>query len=64
MTADLIREFQIGYNPNQTALYHFLHAKGFSDADMNRANLIRINESGIHDTFAGRITFPIHDQLR
>ena len=62
MTADLIREFQIGYNPNQTSLYHFLHAKGFSDADMNRANLIRINESGIHDTFAGRITFPIHDQ--
>ena len=62
MTADLIREFQIGYNPNQTSLYHFLHAKGFSDADMNRANLIRINESGIYDTFVGRITFPIHDQ--
>ncbi len=58
----LIQTFQIGYNPTGSALYHFLHAKGYKDSDMNQANLIRINESGTFDTFASRITFPIHDE--
>ena len=59
---DVIRTFEIGYNPEGDALYAFLKAKGYSEKDMVRANVIRITAGGIHDVFAGRIMFPIHDQ--
>ena len=55
------KTFQIGYNPPGDAVYRFLHAKGYSDADLISANIVRNTSSGIHDVFEGRITFPIHD---
>ena len=57
----VIRTFDIGYNPENDALYAFLKAKGCSEKDMVRANVVRVTSSGIHDVFAGRILFPIHD---
>ncbi len=59
---DAVREtFQIGWIPGGDALYAFLHAKGYSDADMVEANVVRTSTSGLHDVFQERITFPIHD---
>ena len=61
ISSDMIARFEIGYNPSNDSLYRFLHAKGYSDSDLNDANVARISETGMHDVFADRITFPIHD---
>ncbi len=58
---EIIAKFEIGYNPGNDSLYRFLHAKGYSDAALNAVNVARMTESGIHDVFSQRITFPIHD---
>ena len=59
---DLIKKFEIGYNPNEDALYHYLKAKKFKDEEMIEANLVRLTSQGIHDVFSSRITIPIHDR--
>ncbi|MFV0479812.1 MAG: DNA primase [Anaerorhabdus sp.] len=62
ITANLIEMFEIGYNESNNRLYQFLKAKGYEDKVMISTNLVRVNESGLYDTFAERITFPIHDE--
>ena len=62
LNEEVRKVFQIGYNPGGDAVYRFLHTKGYSDADLIRANIVRNTMSGIHDVFDSRITFPIHDQ--
>ena len=59
---DLIKKFEIGYNPKEDALYHYLKAKKFKDEEMIEANLVRLTSQGIHDVFTSRITIPIHDR--
>lgn len=54
--------FQIGYNPLGDGLTKFLKAKGYEEKDLVSANVARVNDTGIHDVFFDRITFPIHDQ--
>jgi len=56
------KTFQIGYNPMGSSLSEFLKAKGYEEHDLVSANVSRVNESGIHDVFEDRITFPIHDE--
>lgn len=55
------KTFQIGYNPPGSQLSQFLKAKGYPEKDLVSCNVSRVNESGIHDVFSDRITFPIHD---
>lgn len=59
----IIDEFDIGFNDPSDNLYKFLSAKGYNEADMLETNIIRLSESGIHDVFSNRITFPIHDSI-
>lgn len=59
---ELIKKFEIGYNPSNDALYHYLKAKKFTDEEMIEANLVRLTNQGIHDVFSSRITIPIHDK--
>ena len=59
---ELIKKFEIGYNPSDDALYHYLKAKKFNEEEMINANIVRLTSSGIHDVFATRITIPIHDK--
>ena len=58
-----IEKFEIGWNGPGDELLRFLQAKGYNEQDMVAANVVRLNESGLHDVFASRITFPIHDSL-
>jgi DNA primase len=58
---EIISRFEIGWNPGGDSLYRFLHAKGYSDADLVSANVARLTAGGLHDVFSERITFPIHD---
>ena len=59
---DLIKIFQIGYNPNENAIYNYLKAKKFSDEEMINANIVRLTSLGLYDVFSTRITIPIHDK--
>ena len=59
---DLIKIFQIGYNPNDNAIYNYLKAKKFSDEEMINANIVRLTSQGLFDVFSTRITIPIHDK--
>lgn len=61
LSEEIITRFEIGYNPGADSVTRFLHAKGYADADLVSANVSRITESGLHDVFGNRITFPIHD---
>ncbi len=56
-----IETFCLGYNPKGNALYNFLNKKGYADADMVKANLIRFNGKQMVDVFAERIMIPIMD---
>lgn len=58
-----IEKFEIGWNGPGDELLRFLQAKGYNEQDMVASNVVRLNESGLHDVFSSRITFPIHDSL-
>ena len=59
--AETRKEFQIGYDPDRTSVTKFLRAKGFEEKDLVSSNVSRVNENGLFDVYAERITFPIHD---
>lgn len=61
ITEDMIKRFELGYNPKDDALYRFLHAKKHTDEDVVAAGLVRVTSMGMKDVFAHRIMIPIHD---
>lgn len=61
LTDAIIKTFAIGYNPEEDALYRFLHAKKIPDSDILAAGLARMSSVGMKDVFANRIMIPIHD---
>ncbi len=62
LTAEIIKEFGVGYSPDQQTLLHdFLAKKDFKDEDMLKIGLITRNTQGrIVDKFRDRIIFPIY----
>ena len=63
ITKEIVDMFEIGFNGPNDQLRAFLKAKGHEDAAMLACNLIQLTQSGLHDVFYNRITFPIHDSL-
>ncbi|MBP3398842.1 MAG: DNA primase, partial [Erysipelotrichaceae bacterium] len=63
ITKEVIEKFEIGFNGPNDQLRTFLKAKGHEDSNMLACNLIQLSQSGLHDVFYNRITFPIHDSL-
>lgn len=61
ITDEIIKMFEIGYNPSDDALYRFLHAKKMQDEDIIDAGVVRLTSIGIKDVFSNRIMIPIHD---
>ena len=59
---EIIKAFEIGYNPEDDALYQFLHAKKISDEQILGAGLARMSSYGVKDVFSNRIMIPIHDE--
>lgn len=55
ITLPVIKQFQIGYAPNNTVVRRFLAKKGFSDTEIQNA--------GGPDRFYRRIIFPIRDVM-
>ncbi len=58
---EIIEYFNLGYNPEGNALYKYLSSKGYSDEDIIRSGVARLQSNGIVDVFDDRIMFPIHD---
>lgn len=68
LSNESIKNFRIGLAlPGWRSLYEYLKSKGFLDADIEKAGLIKRIEkaepgkSGFYDRFRGRIMFPITD---
>lgn len=61
--ADTIRNFRIGYAPDErSGLYQYLLKLGFSQNMQAEAGLIIMPESGgVYDRFRGRVMFPIRN---
>lgn len=61
-TAETIRQWQLGYSPNDgKSLYNFLKKRGFSEAELSKAGLITKRRDGWSDMFRGRIMIPLAD---
>lgn len=63
LTEDIIKTFELGYNPQHDTLYKFLHAKKHKDEDIVGAGLARLTTIGMKDVFANRIMIPIHNEF-
>lgn len=65
ITSETIRNFRIGYVPNDwRLLYNYLKAKKYSDGEIEKAGLAKRaeqKEKGLYDRFRGRVMFPIAD---
>lgn len=57
----LRHRFGFGLNPNNDALYKFLHAKKHRDEVLIQSGLCTMSASGMHDIFENRLMIPIHD---
>lgn len=57
----IIKEFQIGYAPNDDALKKAFTQLNFSPIDMARSGLIIEGQNGYYDRFKERIVFPLWD---
>jgi DNA primase len=63
LTEETITSFRIGYAPNEWRVaYDHLHAKGYTDLEIEKAGLIKPTEGkSPYDRFRGRVMFPIFD---
>ncbi len=61
MTDETLREFKIGWAPDEwRTLYDHLLKKGYSEALLKQSSLIQQSAKGnYYDTFRGRVLFPI-----
>lgn len=57
----VIKEFQIGYAPNDDSLKKAFTQLNFSPLDMARSGLVVEGKSGYYDRFKERIVFPLWD---
>jgi DNA primase len=62
LTEKTIRQFRIGYVPDEWSLLYTELKKSFDEKDILESGLVIKNESGrVYDRFRGRIMFPIFD---
>ena len=58
---DLIKMFQLGYNPTNNMLSKFLQAKRIDDQVILNCGLAYLTAYGLSDAYNHRIVIPIHD---
>ena len=60
---EIIRKFQIGYNPQQRdAFTKTALAAQYSLENLQRSGLVAVRENYSYDNYRGRIIFPVHNQ--
>jgi DNA primase len=56
------RSFNVGYAPDEwDGLYKNLKGKGFTDAELNLAGLVRADSQGVIDRYRNRLIWPVKD---
>ena len=58
---EVIKYFQIGYNPEKNVMYQYLKKNGYKEEDMLKTGVCRMLQSGMADVFYDRVLFPIHN---
>ena len=61
LSEEIIKKFEIGYNPHEDSVYQYLHTRSRVDADMVECGVANLFGSRMMDRFANRILIPIHD---
>jgi len=62
ITKDTIKDFRIGFVPNEwRALNTYLLDKGYANPLIEKAGMAKRSEKGYYDRFRGRIMFPVAD---
>ena len=56
-----LKNFKIGYAPNQNVLYKFLTEKGFKEEEILASTLVKKYNNAFIDSFKNRLMFPISD---
>lgn len=56
-----LKNFKIGYAPNQNVLYKFLTEKGFKEEEILASTLVKKYNGAFIDSFRNRLMFPISD---
>ena len=56
-----LKNFKIGYAPNQNVLYKFLTEKGFKEEEILASTLVKKYNNTFVDSFRNRLMFPISD---
>lgn len=56
-----LKNFKIGYAPNQNILYKLLKEKGFTDEEILATTLVKKYNNTFVDSFRNRLMFPILD---
>lgn len=56
-----LKNFKIGYAPNQNILYKVLKEKGFNDEEILASTLVKKYNNTFVDSFRNRLMFPISD---
>lgn len=56
-----LKNFKIGYAPNQNILYKFLKEKGFNEEEILASTLVKKYNNTFVDSFRNRLMFPISD---
>jgi DNA primase len=62
LTEAVIQKFELGYSLDSwQSFYEYAQQKGYSEALLEKAGLIRHKEAKVYDYFRGRIMFPIYN---
>ena len=56
-----LKNFKIGYAPNQNILYKYLTEKGFKEEEILASTLVKKYNNNFVDSFRNRLMFPISD---
>lgn len=56
-----LKNFKIGYAPNQNILYKFLTERGFKEEEILASTLVKKYNNTFVDSFRNRLMFPISD---
>ena len=59
---EIIKEFNLGYAPDEDILLNYLSQKDFKQDLLRDSGLFVVDRNGnFHDRFKGRLMFPIND---
>ena len=60
--SQVCRKWNLGFAPGYGKLVDYLHSKGFTNQEIEKADLAVFSRGALRDRFYNRVMFPIHDE--